>query len=177
MHAFDLVTRPINSDLVAQAWLRQARGRRAAHFSATNGADEAWRKQDGQMGRDFSDGTPAQRVSDFAARVISLCEALPSRTGAGRLCVQFPCSAASVAADCAEASAPDSREDFAPRTNGALKELVETRRRLRIISKGKYVNSDLPAPLPGEIGDPLGIFGTRDRTTRKILAESRNWFV
>ena len=54
-----LVYRPINSDIVAQGWFRQARTSRKAHFSALSDEDEAWRNQNKQIGQDFADGTLA----------------------------------------------------------------------------------------------------------------------
>ena len=52
------------------------------------------------------------RVATFASRVISVCEALPSRTGAGHLRDQLFRSSTSVAANYAEACVPTARKNL-----------------------------------------------------------------
>ncbi len=109
------------------------------------------------------------RVATFASRVISVCEALPSRTGAGHLRDQLFRSSTSVAANYAEACVPESRKDFAHKTNVALKELVETRMWLRIIALKEYVPSQKLESLLSETDELIRIFNTSVKTARKNL--------
>ena len=114
------------------------------------------------------------RVAEFAARVISVCDALPSRTGAGHLHDQLFRSSTSVAANYAEACVPESRKDFAHKTNIALKELVETRMWLRIIALKKYVEPKLLEPLLGETDELIRVLNSSVKTARKNLANEQN---
>ena len=114
------------------------------------------------------------RVAEFAARVISVCDALPSRTGAGHLRDQLFRSSTSVAANYAEACVPESRKDFAHKTNIALKELVETRMWLRIIALKKYVEPKLLEPLLGETDELIRVLNSSVKTARKNLANEQN---
>ena len=109
------------------------------------------------------------RVATFASRVISVCDALPSRTGAGHLRDQLFRSSTSVAANYAEACVPESRKDFAHKTNIALKELVETRMWLRIIALKEYVPSQKLESLLSETDELIRIFNTSVKTARKNL--------
>ena len=110
------------------------------------------------------------RVATFASRVISVCDALPSRTGAGHLRDQLFRSSTSVAANYAEACVPESRKDFAHKTNVALKELVETRMWLRIIALKKYVVPQKLESLLSETDELIRIFNTSVKTARKNIA-------
>lgn len=110
------------------------------------------------------------RVATFASRVISVCDALPSRTGAGHLRDQLFRSSTSVAANYVEACVPESRKDFAHKTNVALKELVETRMWLRIIALKEYVAPKKLESLLVETDELIRIFNTSVQTARKNLA-------
>ena len=110
------------------------------------------------------------RVATFASRVISVCDALPSRTGAGHLRDQLFRSSTSVAANYAEACVPESRKDFAHKTNVALKELVETRMWLRIIALKEYVAPKKLESLLVETDELIRIFNASVQTARKNLA-------
>ncbi len=111
------------------------------------------------------------RVSGFAARAISVCEALPSKTGAAHIRDQlFRCST-SVAANYAEASVPESRKDFAHKMNIALKELVEARMWLNIIAKKQFLDPSSLRPLIEETNELVKIFHSSVSTARKNLSE------
>ena len=110
-----------------------------------------------------------KRVAAFAARVISVCEALPKRTGAGHLQDQLFRSSTSVAANYVEACVPESRKDFAHKMNIALKELVETRMWLRIIALKRYVEPDKLESLLCETDELIRIFNTSVKTVRKNI--------
>ena len=112
-----------------------------------------------------------QRVAQYAARAISVCEALPSRVGASHLQDQLFRSATSVAANYAEACVPESRRDFAHKTNVALKELVETRMWLRIIAMKKYLKPGLLDDLLEETDELVRIFNSSVKTARRNLSD------
>lgn len=107
------------------------------------------------------------RVAQFAARMISVCEALPQRTGSAHLQDQLFRSATSVAANYAEACVPESRKDFAHKMNVALKELVESRMWLRIIALKKYVSPDKLGELFDETDQLIRIFSASVSTARR----------
>ena len=107
------------------------------------------------------------RVASFAARVIEVCESLPHRVGTAHLQDQLFRSATSVAANYAEACVPESRKDFAHKTNIALKELVETRMWLRIISERAYVKPERLVSLLNETEELIKIFHASVTTARR----------
>ena len=112
-----------------------------------------------------------QRVAEFASRAIAVCEALPNRTGAAHIKDQLFRSSTSVAANYAEASVPESRKDFVHKMNVALKEIVETRMWLRIISlKGYLDGRTLVGPM-GETDELAKIFHARIMTARKRIEQ------
>ena len=110
-----------------------------------------------------------QRVADFAARVICVCENLPDRLGSRHLQDQLYRSATSVAANYAEACVPESRRDFAHKMGVALKELVETRMWFRIIAKRGYVKPGQLVSLLDELEELVKIFHSSIKTARKNL--------
>ena len=113
-----------------------------------------------------------QRVADFAARVIGVCEKLPDRMGSRHLQDQLFRSATSVAANYAEACVPESRRDFAHKMGVALKELVETRMWSRIIAKREYIKPELLVNLMAELEELVKIFHSSIKTARRNLEEA-----
>ena len=113
-----------------------------------------------------------QRVADFAARVIGVCEKLPDRMGSRHLQDQLFRSATSVAANYAEACVPESRRDFAHKMEVALKELVETRMWFRIIAKREYIKPELLVNLMDELEELVKIFHSSIKTARRNLEEA-----
>ena len=113
-----------------------------------------------------------QRVADFAARVIGVCEKLPDRMGSRHLQDQLFRSATSVAANYAEACVPESRRDFAHKMGVALKELVETRMWFRIIAKREYIKPELLVNLMAELEELVKIFHSSIKTARRNLEEA-----
>ena len=107
------------------------------------------------------------RIAEFAARAISVCEAMPQRIGSAHLQDQLFRSATSVAANYAEACVPESRRDFAHKTNIALKELVETRMWLRIISCKGYIKPELLDALLTEVEELVKILHASVKTARR----------
>ena len=113
-----------------------------------------------------------RRVADFAARCLDVCEALPrGRVGVANFKDQLSRSATAVAANYAEASVPASRRDFASKLSIALKELVESRMWLYIISKREYVKPALLVPLAEEADELVRIFNASISTARKRLSD------
>ena len=110
-----------------------------------------------------------QRVAEFASRAIAVCEALPNRTGAAHIKDQLFRSSTSVAANYAEASVPESRKDFVHKMNVALKEIVETRMWLRIISLKGYLDGRTLLGLMGETDELAKIFHASIMTARKRI--------
>ena len=111
-----------------------------------------------------------ERVAQFAARAISVCEALPDRIGSEHLRDQLFRSATSVAANYAEASVPESKKDFAHKMGVALKELVESRMWLRIIALKQYVDPMSLQSLLRETDELIRIFHASVITTRNRLS-------
>lgn len=112
-----------------------------------------------------------KRVAEFAARCLDVCDALPrGRVGVANFKDQLARSATAVAANYAEASVPASRRDFANKMSIALKELVETRMWLYIISKREYVKPTLLVSLAEETDELVSIFNASISTARKRLA-------
>ena len=112
-----------------------------------------------------------QRVAEFASRAIAVCEALPNRTGAAYIKDQLFRSSTSVAANYAEASVPESRKDFVHKMNVALKEIVETRMWLRIISLKRYLDGRTLVGLMGETDELAKIFHASIMTARKRIEQ------
>ena len=107
------------------------------------------------------------RVAQYASRVIGVCDALPTKTGAAHIRDQLFRSSTSVAANYAEASVPESRKDFIHKMNVALKELVETRMWLRIIVMRQYIADKSFTSLLRETDELIKIFHTSIMTARK----------
>ena len=112
-----------------------------------------------------------KRVAEFASRAIAVCEALPNRIGAAHIKDQLFRSSTSVAANYAEASVPESRKDFVHKMNVALKEIVETRMWLRIISLKGYLDGRTLVGLMGETDELAKIFHASIMTARKRIEQ------
>ena len=82
-------------------------------------------------------------------------------------------AATSVAANYAEASVPEFRKDFAHKMSIALKELVESRMWIRIISLRRYLSTDVTASLLAETDELIKIFHASISTARKALSSEK----
>ena len=111
------------------------------------------------------------RVAAFAAQAIDVCESMVSKIGKAHLQDQLFRAATSVAANYAEACVPESRKDFAHKTNIALKELIETRMWLRIIAMRNYADHNLVSHLLQETEELIKIFYASVTTARRNLNE------
>ena len=108
------------------------------------------------------------RTSKFAARVVKVCEALPTkRIGAVHFADQLFRSGTSVAANYAEAVESESRKDFIHKLKIAMKELSETRTWLKVISFAGYLEKKLLDPLVKESLELTRIFAASVRTAHK----------
>ena len=92
-----------------------------------------------------------ERVPLFAARCVSVCEAIPAkRLKAGHFKDQLFRCATGVSANYAEAEEPESRLDFIHKMKIAMKELAESRSWLRIVAACGYPDEKRLAPLIDE---------------------------
>ena len=114
----------------------------------------------------------AERLLDFATRIIKMTDAIPKTTAAKHISTQIVHCGTSAGANFEEARATESDKDFVHKLGISLKELRETRYWLKIIEKAELV----PADRMGEIikeSDELcknlekSIVATKNRTRRK----------
>ena len=114
-----------------------------------------------------------ERLASFADRCLTLLQALPrNRVGVANFRDQLSRSATSVAANYAEATAPESRKDFASKMSRALKEAKESRMWLFIISKRGYFAEARMRPLLKEANAIIRILGKSVSTARRRIAEA-----
>ena len=90
----------------------------------------------------------AERLLEFAVRVVRLASALPKSSVGQHICVQIVHSGTSAGANYEEARGAESHADFAHKLGVSLKELRETRYWLNIISRTALVS-------PGRMKDIL----------------------
>lgn len=116
------------------------------------------------------EGKLEERTSLFAARIVNVCEAIPSeRLKSGHLKDQLFRAGTSVAANYAEAEEPESREDFIHKMKLAMKELAETRCWLRIIGASGYIDAKRLEPLVDESLELTRMMSASIRTARSRL--------
>jgi four helix bundle protein len=80
------------------------------------------------------------RLLEFSARIIRLVDALPNTRAANHLAGEILRSGTSPYGNHGEVEAAESRKDFVHKLKVCLKELKETRRRLRLVKKSKMVH-------------------------------------
>lgn len=111
-----------------------------------------------------------ERTARFAARVVNVCEAIPSgRLKSGHLKDQLFRAGTSVAANYAEAEEPESREDFVHKMKLAMKELAEARCWLRILGESGYLDAKRLKPLVDESLELTRMMGASVATARKRM--------
>ena len=111
-----------------------------------------------------------ERLASFADRCLTLLQALPrNRVGVANFRDRLARSATSVAANYAEASAPESRKDFASKMSKALKEAKESRMWLFIISKRGYFSETRMRPILEEANAIVRILGKSVSTARRRI--------
>lgn len=113
-----------------------------------------------------------ERVPLFAARCISVCEAIPAkRLKAGHFKDQLFRCATGVSASYAEAEEPESRRDFIHKMKVAMKELAESRSWLRIIAACGYLDEKRLTPLIDESLELTRMMGASVATARRKLEQ------
>ena len=80
-------------------------------------------------------------------------------------------SSTAIAANYAEATAPESRRDFASKMSKALKEAKESRLWLFLISKRGFFAEERMQPILDEVNAIIRILGKGVSTTRKGIVE------
>ena len=113
-----------------------------------------------------------ERVPLFAARCVSVCEAIPAkRLKAGHLKDQLFRCATGVSANYAEAEEPESRLDFIHKMKVAMKELAESRSWLRIVAARGHLDEKRLAPLIDESLELTRMMGASVATARRRLEQ------
>jgi len=108
-----------------------------------------------------------ERLLEYAARIVRLTDALPRTRAGGHVADQLLRSGTSPLSNHGEAQAAESADDFIHKLSIGLKELKESRRWLRLITKAQLVK-DAPRiePLLAETEELIRIFAASIRTTR-----------
>ncbi len=119
-------------------------------------------------------GTDIQdRLAEFAARVMELCDALP-RTFAGRhIGEQLFRSGTACAANYAEVLGAESKSDFIHKLGLVRKELNESLVWLRLIQKRAMVDANVPQPLLKECDELCRIISASRKTAEENLRRER----
>jgi four helix bundle protein len=106
-----------------------------------------------------------ERLLEFAARIIRLSEALPNTLTGKHVSGQILRSGTSPMAQHGEAQGAESRKDFIHKMKIALKELRETSRWLKLITRVSLIEkTELLDPLIKETDELTRIFVTSIRT-------------
>ena len=106
-----------------------------------------------------------ERLLEFAARIIRLADALPNTQTGKHVAGQILRSGTSPMAQHGEAQGAESRKDFLHKMKIALKELRETSRWLKLITRVSLIEkTELLDPLIKETDELTRIFVTSIRT-------------
>lgn len=108
-----------------------------------------------------------ERLLEFSARIIRLVDALPNTRAANHLAGQLLRSGTSPYGNHGEVEAAESRKDFIHKLKICLKELKETRRWLRLISRSKLLPEKKLVRILAEAEELIRIFFTSIRTAEK----------
>jgi len=109
----------------------------------------------------------AERLLEFAARVVKLAAALPKSPVGQHICMQIVCSATSAGANYEEARGAESPADFAHKLGISLKELRETRYWLNIIIRTALVSPGRMKNLLQEADELCRILGKSILTVKQ----------
>jgi four helix bundle protein len=124
---------------------------------------------DGERRYDLED-----RLLEYAARMMKLCESLPSTMSGRHVSGQLLRSGTAPLSHHGEAQAAESPEDFRHKMKLALKELKESWRWLRLIERAELIGkSDRLNPLLKETDELIRIFATSIKTSQSNSARSR----
>ncbi len=114
----------------------------------------------------------AERLLEFAVRIIKMVDALPKSQVAKHICSQLVRCGTSAGANYEEARGAESDKDFAHKLAICLKELRETRYWLKIIVRANLVRSGKMKEIIQESDELCRIIGKSILTTKKKMSES-----
>src|SRR5207247_6630135 len=109
------------------------------------------------------------RLLEFGVKVIEFTESLPSTRAANHIAGQLLRSGTSPYGNHGEVESAESRRDFIHKLKVCLKELKETRRRLRLVNKAAMLPSRKMTPILNEAEELIKIFFTSIRTAETKL--------
>jgi four helix bundle protein len=125
--------------------------------------------EDGERRYDLED-----RLLEYAARMMKLCESLPTTMGGRHVSGQLLRSGTAPLSHHGEAQAAESPEDFRHKMKLALKELKESWCWLRLIERAVMIGkSDRLGPLLKETDELIRIFATSIKTSQTNSTRSR----
>ena len=107
------------------------------------------------------------RLLEFSARMIRLVDSLPDTRAGNHIAGQILRCGTLPYGNHGEVEAAESRKDFIHKLKVCLKELKETRRWLRLLSKAGLVPHERMAAILGETEELIKIFFTSIRTAEK----------
>ena len=108
------------------------------------------------------------RLLDFAVNVVELTESLPSKRAGNHIAGQLLRCGTSPLSNHGEVEAAESRKDFLHKLRICLKELRETKRWLRLVSRLKRLGEAENVTLClNEVNELIRIFAASVRTTEK----------
>jgi len=111
-----------------------------------------------------------QRLIDFAVRVLTVVEALPSDPVGKHFASQLLRSGTSPAPNYGEAQSAESRKDFVHKMKIALKELRETHVWLMIIEQKPLIEpAEKLAPILAECNELISIFVASIKTAKNNM--------
>ena len=140
-----------------------------------NRAEYAWECHEG--GRENRKYDLEERLLEFACAVIDLSEKLPDTRAGNHVSAQILRSGTSPFPNHGEAEEAESREDFIHKLKVSLKELRETRRWARLISRKGWLKNDSSLVFVLRESDELiRIFFSSIQTARRnLLVERRKY--
>jgi four helix bundle protein len=109
-----------------------------------------------------------ERLIDYSARIIKMCDGLPTTKAGNHVCSQILRSGTSPAPNYGESQSAESRADFIHKLKVALKELRETRVWLKVIVRSGLIKpAEQLAPLLKETDELIAILFTSVETAKK----------
>ncbi|MEW6667444.1 MAG: four helix bundle protein [Thermodesulfobacteriota bacterium] len=109
----------------------------------------------------------AERLLQFAVRIIQLCSELPRNTAGYHVCQQLLASGTSPGANYEEARGAQSLADFISKISIVLKELKESRYWLNVILNVPLLKPERVLPLFRECEELIAIIGKSLSTARQ----------
>ena len=119
------------------------------------------------MGKKRKDEELAERLLDFAVRIIKLCSDLPKNSIGNHVRGQLLKCGTSPGANYEEARGAESTADFVHKLGVVLKELKESRFWLNVIIKASLLKTDKAVPLRDECEELIAIIAKSVFTAKK----------